>query len=303
VIIGASRRTDIPAFHSGWFMDRLRAGHALVRNPGYGGTVFRVPLSPADVDAIVFMTKDPRPMEAHLAELESMGHEAMFQVTVTGYGGPIEPNVPPAWKVVRSMAKLSDALGPERLVWRYDPVLFGGARDAAWHIANFDRLSKALEGVAGWCVIGFFEPHLKLSGAMASGLLKEARPEEKAAVATPFKGMAESRGMRIRSCCTGDALAPYGILDGGCVGGDMLSSIGIPWEKPSAPNRKGCLCVKTVDIGTYDTCPHRCVYCYANSKGGRGESRPGEEMLADALGPTDVVVEVGGRPTRLRDFR
>lgn len=283
-------------------MDRIRAGRVLVRNPGYRRTIFDVSLSPDDVDAIVFMTKNPEPMEKHLDELLETGYGMLFEVTATGYGQSLEPGVPPLWKVVNSMKRISSKLGAERVVWRYDPVLFDDFRNVDWHISNFDKISKALEGHVKRCVIGFFEPHNKLSAMMESGILREALVAEMEAVAVPFLRMAESRGMEIRSCCTGDALADLGIADAGCIGPDMMSSLGIPWEKPSTPNRKGCLCVKTVDIGTYDTCPHRCVYCYANSKGGRKTSSPGEEMMADCPEEGDETVPLGKKTKRLFDY-
>jgi len=33
MILNTGMRTDIPAFYSEWFMNRIRAGYVLVRNP------------------------------------------------------------------------------------------------------------------------------------------------------------------------------------------------------------------------------------------------------------------------------
>ena len=46
MIISASRRTDIPAFYSGWLVNRLRAGYVLVRNPMNHALISKVILSP-----------------------------------------------------------------------------------------------------------------------------------------------------------------------------------------------------------------------------------------------------------------
>ena len=46
MILFASGRTDIPAFYSEWFMNRLRAGFVDVRNPYYGQQVTRYKLTP-----------------------------------------------------------------------------------------------------------------------------------------------------------------------------------------------------------------------------------------------------------------
>ena len=94
MIICASRRTDIPAFHAEWMVNRLRAGYCLVRNPVYRQLVYRVDLTRRNVDAIVFISKDPRPMVPYLKEIGSMGHMYMFQITINPYGRDLEPGVP-----------------------------------------------------------------------------------------------------------------------------------------------------------------------------------------------------------------
>lgn len=45
MIISASRRTDIPRFHSDWFLNRVRTGYVDVRNPLSPGQVSRYSLS------------------------------------------------------------------------------------------------------------------------------------------------------------------------------------------------------------------------------------------------------------------
>jgi hypothetical protein len=106
MIITASRRTDIPAFYSEWFMNRVRDGYALVPNPLYPESVSRVSLVPGDVSAIIFCTKNPGPMIGSLEELESSGFKYIFQVTLTGYPPAIEPNVPPTGEVINSVIKI-----------------------------------------------------------------------------------------------------------------------------------------------------------------------------------------------------
>ena len=57
MIISASRRTDIPAFYTPWFMNRVRAGFVDAINPFNRKQVSRISLRPEDVDCIVFWTK------------------------------------------------------------------------------------------------------------------------------------------------------------------------------------------------------------------------------------------------------
>ena len=69
MIISASRRTDIPAFFSEWFMNRIHEGFAIVRNP-MNDQPLRVLLTPDLVDGIVFWTKNPIPLIPKLDQLK-----------------------------------------------------------------------------------------------------------------------------------------------------------------------------------------------------------------------------------------
>lgn len=73
MIISASRRTDIPAFYADWIVQRVREGYCEVPNPVRPSQVSRISLRVADVDAIVFWTRNPRPLLPHLAELDARG--------------------------------------------------------------------------------------------------------------------------------------------------------------------------------------------------------------------------------------
>jgi hypothetical protein len=74
MIISASRRTDIPAFYSGWFMKRIEAGHCDVPNPFNPTQVTNISFEPEDVDVIVFWTRNASPLLPHLKELDGKGY-------------------------------------------------------------------------------------------------------------------------------------------------------------------------------------------------------------------------------------
>ena len=121
-MISASRRTDIPAFYSDWFFNRLKEGYVLVRNPMNIHQVSRIALDPDVVDFIVFWTKNPKPMLNKLYELQNYNY--YFQFTLNSYYNDIEPNVPSKGKeVIQTFKTLFDIAGRERVAWRYDPIL------------------------------------------------------------------------------------------------------------------------------------------------------------------------------------
>ena len=133
MIISASRRTDIPAFYAEWFANRVREGFVCVRNPMNAHQVSRVSLDPALVDCIVFWTKNPAPMLEHLDAFAAYPY--YFQATLTGYGRDVEGNLPDKHEVLLpAMKELAHRIGPERVVWRYDPILFNEKYTPQYHL-------------------------------------------------------------------------------------------------------------------------------------------------------------------------
>jgi hypothetical protein len=98
-IISASRRTDVPAFYAEWMVRRLREGYCTVPNPFDRNQAAWISLRPEDVDAIVFWTRNPRPLMPYLDELDSRGYRYYFQFTILGYPREIDPKSPAAASV------------------------------------------------------------------------------------------------------------------------------------------------------------------------------------------------------------
>ena len=88
MIINTGMRTDIPAFYADWFVNRLKAGFVLVRNPYNPRSVTRYRLSPDVVDLIGFCTKNPAPLFPYRDLLASFGQ--FWYVTITPYGHSME---------------------------------------------------------------------------------------------------------------------------------------------------------------------------------------------------------------------
>ena len=121
MILSVSRRTDIPAFYSEWFFNRIKAGFVDVRNPMNIHRVSRVKITPDVVDCIVFWTKNPKPMLSHINELSD--YKYYFQFTVNPYDKLIEEAVPKKYSIIDTFKALSDKIGSNRVIWRYDPIL------------------------------------------------------------------------------------------------------------------------------------------------------------------------------------
>lgn len=159
-VISVSRRTDIPAFYTEWFMNRVRAGFCHWMNP-FGGQVYRVSLRPEDCLALVFWTRNARPLMVHIEELGERGFRFYFQYTVNEYPIEIDAHAPPARAAVAAFRHVADALGPDLVMWRYDPIAFGSATAVDYHLERFASLSAALEGSTRRCYVSFLDPYGK----------------------------------------------------------------------------------------------------------------------------------------------
>lgn len=305
MIICASRRTDIPAFHSEWFLNRLHAGYAMVRNPIARNIVYRVDLSRNNVDCIVFITKDPRPMMDKLDDIERLGYRYVFQITITPYGKDIEPGVPSKADVADAFRTISDRIGKDRMTWRYDPIIINEKTDIGYHVRKFRTLCEELNGYTDTCIFSFVDVREKLM--KYSGILNPVDEGTQMSLIGSLSDIAREYGMSLRSCCSDHDFSDYGVESGGCIDSGTLASLGIPSEATASPLRRNCRCVKNMDIGGYDTCGHDCIYCYANrntsSERRRREYRPDSEMLSGRVLRDDTVVELSSRPVlRITDF-
>ena len=274
MIISASRRTDIPAFYADWLMNRIRAGYCLVSNPFNPAQVARVSLLPEDVDAIVFWTRNPRPLLPHLAELDRRGYRYYFQFTLTGYPQALEPRLPERSLLLRAFRDLAGYVGPQRVIWRYDPIVLSTITDIPFHERNFAELAEALSGLTPRVVVSLLDPYAKnrrrLRKLAECGIVvRDIQGIDNGVgdLLRSLASLAKEHSMEITSCAEPWDLRRYGILPGKCVDDEYIArifGIEVTHAKDEA-QRPACGCVRSKDIGAYDTCLYGCVYCYATS--------------------------------------
>ena len=264
MIISCSRRTDIPAFYSDWFFNRLREGYVLVRNPMNPKQVRQVSLAPPDVDCIVFWTKDPAPILDKLHLLKDYNY--YFQFTLTPYGKGIEPNLPPKTEIVDTFISLSDKIGKKRIIWRYDPILLSESIDIDYHMDRFHDLARRLSGCTDKCIISFMDMYRHIQCKMADLSVRPPDESEMRKLAEKLVRIAESFNVNIATCAEKIDLAGLGIEHGKCIDDLLISELigtKLKIEKDKY-QRELCGCVSCIDIGEYNTCSHLCIYCYAS---------------------------------------
>ncbi|MEI6305336.1 MAG: DUF1848 domain-containing protein [Deltaproteobacteria bacterium] len=270
-IISASRRTDIPAFYAPWLMSRIRAGYCCYPNPVYSTKFHRVSLLKEDVSGFVFWTRHPAPLMPYFPELDRAGFPYYFQYTVIGYPQTIDNNSPPLETAIKTFLSLSKALGPERVVWRYDPIILNTDISAGWHRNNFRRLADAIGSAAHHLVISIIDPYLKTQrrlGSSNDGVYYTI--DAYSDLLNWISAESADRNLRVESCAEASINVP-GIAPGRCVDANLLNKISgqALSQHRIHKQREGCLCHYSIDIGVNNSCGFGCSYCYATSNNDR----------------------------------
>ncbi|MDX9866535.1 MAG: DUF1848 domain-containing protein [Kiritimatiellia bacterium] len=287
VIVSASRSTDIPAFFPEWLVKSLARGVVEWINP-----FTRVPqeVSFRKTRVMVFWSKNPQPLIPHLPEIEKRGLHYYFQYTVNDYGNEgLEPHVPPLAQRIATFKALSERLGKRRVIWRFDPLILTDALSVPGLLEKCRRVGDALAPYTEKLVFSFADiltyARVARNLARAGIRAREFRPDEMRAFAAGIAGLNKGWGLQLATCAEKMDLASYGISHNRCIDDRLMIEL-FPHDPalmaflgyrpdlfaaPSRPHlkdkgqRKACGCIVSKDIGMYNTCPHLCAYCYANT--------------------------------------
>ena len=296
MILSVSRRTDIPAFYSEWFFNRMKEGFVYVRNPMNIHQISKILLSPDVIDCIVFWSKNPRPMLSRLDELKDYMY--YFQFTINPYDKGLELGVPKKGGIISTFKELSEKIGSKRVIWRYDPILLTEKMGIEYHVHYFEEIAKRLEGYIDTCVISFVDLYKKTQRNLKDTTAREPSIKEMIEIATKLFLIAQKYGITIQTCAEEIALETIGIKHGKCIDNTLIEDLlGVKLVVSKDPNqRKECGCVQSIDIGEYNTCAHGCKYCYANFKeetvtSNRAAHDPKSPLLVGNLGPNDKVTD------------
>lgn len=284
MILSVSRRTDIPAFYSDWFFSCLEQGFALVPNPINPRKIAKIPLkkfeitsvstnlvgdkavtTEGNIEGIVFWSKNPRLLLNHIEKLKD--YSFYFLYTLNAYPTWIEGELPPLEDRIKTFKELSSYCP---VIWRYDPILFADGIDEEWHVKNFKYLCENLRGYTKHCKISFVIE--SYPGCCKSVHAPSER--DKNVLLEKLSKIAKENEIQIESCAESGDCSKYGIAPSKCIDGgifeELLSKkykdLGVTFKRKNNKidgQRKNCGCMPAVDIGRYDTCNHKCNYCYA----------------------------------------
>ena len=260
MILFASGRTDIPAFYSNWFINRVKAGFVDVRNPFNQKLVSRIYFS--DVDLIMFCSKNPLPM---INKLDTLNVPVLFHVTITSYGKDVEPNIPDKRLIIEGVKKLSLVLGIDNVVVRYDPIFLSDKYNVDYHIKAFDKLCKNLNGYVNKIIVSFMDEYKNVRSNRGILRYRTITKEDYKRIGEAFSKSAMDNGMSVQTCFEDEDLTQYGFVKGECLSHELAYILtGKKFKSSNVRKEKKCECVQMVDIGDYNSCMHMCKYCYAN---------------------------------------
>ena len=270
-IISVSRRTDIPAFYGNWFINRIKDGYAGYLNP-FNKKIRYVSLKREDVVAFVFWSKNYIPFYDDLRILKEQGYNFYYNYTINNFSKKIEPNVPDIDLLLENIKKISATCSPKTINWRYDPIIISDKSDFEFHLKNFNFLAQSLSGYVERCYMSFVhfykKVRLNLLKSSQDDSIKVYDPsfELKVNLANELADIAERNNIKLLSRCS-DYLINGKIKKGSCVDLDLINElfqVNYSQETKVKPMRKECGCSYSIDIGSYNTCIHGCLYCYAN---------------------------------------
>lgn len=298
MILSVSRRTDIPAYYSDWFYNRIKEGFVLVRNPMKFRQISRVKITSDVVDGIVFWTKNPAPMVERLHELYE--YMCYFQFSITPYGKDVEQNLPhKSTKILSTFKNISQIVGADRVIWRYDPIFLNSKYTIVYHLRAFEKIAAELHKYTHKVTISFIDTHYKgLKSNINELNLSEFTTEMQTELASKFASIAQKYELAIDACAEKLDLQKCGIAQARCIDGGLFSkllscNLGIEKDKNQ---RVECGCATSIDIGMYNTCMNGCLYCYANYNkntvaGNFAKHNPLSPLLFGEVGPDDRVID------------
>ena len=202
--------------------------------------------------------------------MEERGYRFYFLYTLMANPREIDPGSPSLRSALTAFQRLADRIGPEKVIWRYDPIVLSSLTDADFHKRTFHYISGELEGYTPRCIMSAVNLYRKAKKRfMERGVeLRPSDGEEFGNLMRFMAGEARDRGMEIFSCAQTPDLDLFGVKHGKCVDDEYIERVfGVEVSHRKDPSqRKACRCVVSKDIGMYDTCLFGCLYCYATSR-------------------------------------
>lgn len=297
IIISASRATDIPAFYSDWFIHRLKSGYIKWINP-FNGMPLYVSFNKARL--FVFWSKNPKSLLKHIFHLNEQNYNYYFQYTLNDYDKTIERNVPSLESRIETFIELSEKIGKEKVIWRFDPLILTNEIGIEELLRKLETIGNQLKEYTNKLVFSFADIKLykKVQNNLRKATINYTEFNERTSyeIASGLQELNKTwKFKEIGTCAEQLDLKKFGIIHNKCIDDDLMIKLfskdkilmDFLGYKPISEKtslfaqeplieyknntlkdkgqREFCGCIMSKDIGQYNTCPHLCEYCYANT--------------------------------------
>ena len=312
MIINVGGRTDIVNYYTPWLLNRLKEGYAYSRNPFAKENVYKLSLKPEDVDCLLFCSKNYQPILEHIRGIDEK-YNILCNYTITAYGKDIEPKVPSINQSIKTLERLSEIVGVNKILWRYDPILLTEKYTVEKHLESFEYIAEKISPLVYRCIFSFVDMYKKVEENMPEIIPVTEDDKEKL-----LKGIGEiskKYNLYTQSCATNESYEKYNIHAAGCTTREILEQAhNVVYKNVKGTGiRKNCHCIPSRDIGAYNSCLSECKYCYANRKPDipkkviklHDETSPlllGHLKKEDNLIETDVIRYIEPKQTTLFNF-
>lgn len=252
-------------YYTPWLLNRIREGYAYSRNPFVRENVYKLKLTPGDVDCLLFCSKNYKPILEHIGEIDEK-YNILCNYTITAYGRDIEPKVPSIDQSINTLEKLSDIVGKNKILWRYDPILLSEKYTVEKHLETFEYIAEKISPLVSRCIFSFVDMYKKVEENMPEIISLTLGDKERL-----LKGIgriSKKYNLYTQTCATDEIYEKYNIHNSGCTTREILEQAhNVVYKNVKASGmRKNCRCIPSRDIGAYNSCLSECKYCYANSK-------------------------------------
>lgn len=265
MIINVGERTDIVNYYTPWLLNRLSEGYAYSRNPFARENVYKLSLKPEDVDCLLFCSKNYQLILKYIGDIDEK-YNILCNYTITAYGKDIEPKVPLINQSIKTLKRLSDIVGSNKILWRYDPILLTEKYTVEKHLETFEYMAEKISPLIYRCIFSFVDMYKKVEENMPE--IIPLTDENKVKLLKGIGEISKKYNLYTQSCATNESYEKYGIHAAGCTTREILEHAhGVIYKNVKASGiRKNCHCIPSRDIGAYNSCLSECKYCYANRK-------------------------------------
>ena len=312
MIINVGGRTDIVNYYTPWLLNRLEEGYAYSRNPFARENVYKLSLKSEDVDCLLFCSKNYQPILKHIGDIDEK-YNILCNYTITAYGKDIEPKVPSINQSIKTLKRLSDIVGVNKILWRYDPILLTEKYTVEKHLETFEYLAEKISPLVYRCIFSFVDMYKKVEENMPE--IIPFTDEDKVKLLKGIGEISKKYNLYTQTCATNENYEKYGIHAAGCTTREILEQAhNVVYKNVKGTGiRENCQCIPSRDIGAYNSCLSECKYCYANRKPDipkkvikmHDEKSPlllGQLKENDRLIGTKIISYIEPKQTTLFDF-